>query len=220
MNFIYSINDIDNLWSFTKYVFSIGTYEKDCFDQLMFPLATIRDTIIFAIDQEYRWLDTDVDYIVIEKLIYYNVSTKIKQIGFYNKEHNHMIIFVKENIQSSYKQTGTTRSDFLYTLQCKPTMNHWLRFERFLIKLLEKNKQIYINNWAFFNTRYFEKINEKMQYRFQDTGHYFENFPELGYTIYSVYKMFSGSEIYITSLEKIKEVDSIFSSKKKDKTIL
>ena len=57
MDFLYSIHHINELWSFTKYVFSIGTYEGEYFEQLMFPLKTIEDTIIFAIDEKYHLLD-------------------------------------------------------------------------------------------------------------------------------------------------------------------
>ena len=210
MDFIYSLNTIDNLWSFNKYVFSIGTYQGEHFEQLMFPLKTVENTIIFAIDEKYNLLDTTVPFIQFEGLTYNNVSKKIKRNAFYNKEYNILIIFIDENIRSSYNEKGITHSDFLYTLDCNPKTNDWFIFERFLLELLEKNKTVYINNWAFFNTRYFEEVNHKLLYRYRDTGHYFEYFPELGYIVYNTYRMYPDSKIYITIQNKVKSIDSVF----------
>ena len=209
MDFLYSIHHISELWSFTKYVFSIGTYEGDYFEQLMFPLNTIEDTIIFAIDEKYHLLDKTVSSIEIDGLKYLNISKKTKLTSFYNKIHNTMIIFIDENIRSSYNEKGITHSDFLYTLECKPETKDWLIFERFLLQLIDKNKKIYINNWAFFNTRYFEEVNKKVLYRYRDTGHYFEYFPEVGYIVFNIYKLYPQSKLYITLYEKVQKIDSI-----------
>lgn len=210
MDFLYSIHHISGLWSFSKYVFSIGTYEGEYFEQLMFPLNTIEDTIIFAIDEKYNLLDKTVTSIEIEGLTYRNVSKKTKLPAFYNIVYNTMIIFIDENIRSSYHEKRSTRSDFLYTLECKPETKDWFIFERFLLQLVYKNKKIYINNWAFFNTRYFEEVNKKILYRYRDTGHYFEYFPELGYIIFNIYKLYPHCKLYITLYEKVQKIDSIY----------
>jgi hypothetical protein len=210
MDFIYSLSNIDKLWSFNKYVFSIGTYQGENFEQLMFPLKTVDNTIIFALDEKYGLFDFNKVYIEIDGLEYSNVSKQIKFNAFYNKEYNILIIFINENVRSSYNENGTTHLDFLYTLDCNPKTNDWFIFGRFLIELLEKNKKVYINNWAFFNTRYFEEVNHKLLYRYRDTGHYFEYFPELGYIIYNTYKMYPDSKIYITLCNKVKHIDSVF----------
>jgi len=210
MDFLYSIHHISELWSFTKYVFSIGTYEGEYFEQLMFPLKTIEDTIIFAIDEKYHLIDKTVFSIEIEGLKYLNISKKIKLPGFYNKVNNNMIIFIDKNIRSSYNEKGITHSDFLYTLECKPETNDWFIFERFLLQLVEKNKKIYINNWAFFNTRYFEEVNKKVLYRYRDTGHYFEYFPELGYIIFNIYTLYPECKLYITLYENVQKIDCIY----------
>jgi hypothetical protein len=210
MDFIYSLKQFDKLWSFNKYVFSIGTYEGSSFKQLLFPLIKNDNTLIFAIDEKYNLMDLDVNSIEIDGLKYINISKQIKLTAFYNKEFNNMIFFIPENVRSSYYKIGITHFDFMYTLECKPVTNDWFIFERFLLELVEKNKNIYINNWVFFNTRYFEEVNHKMLYRYRDTGHYFEYFPELGNIIYNTYKMYPDSKIYITLQNKIKHIDSIF----------
>ena len=57
MDFIYSLKQFDNLWSFNKYVFSIGTYEGSSFKQLLFPLIKNVHTLIFAIDEKYNLMN-------------------------------------------------------------------------------------------------------------------------------------------------------------------
>jgi 5'(3')-deoxyribonucleotidase len=99
MDFLYSIHHINGLFSFTKYVFSIGTYQGEYFEQLMFPLKTIEDTIIFAIDEKYHLLDKTVSYIEIEGLKYIkDYSGKLKQ-------------YIENNLEQKYSEVKQRRDN-------------------------------------------------------------------------------------------------------------
>lgn len=216
MDFLYSIKNIDDIFSFEKYIFSIGTFEgSDRFRQLLNSTTKYNNTIIFAIDQQYKLLELDdIASMKIENISFTNTSKKTKLQTFYNKELNMMIVFIPENIQSSYYEIGKTHNNFMYTIDCKAMKKEWILFERFLLELIEKNKKIYINNWVIFNTRYYEKKDEKMVYRYRNTGFFFEYFPELGYILYSVYKLYPNSKLFINVEEKFLPISQIFNLNK------
>lgn len=212
MDFFNSLKKYD-LWDFKKYVFSIGTYEGDSYRQACFPIKNYKDTLIFAIDEKYTEMDTSESSIFINN---YKLIQQKNKFMYYNEENNFMIIFNPNNIHSEYYQKGDlpVYSNFIWTLTCKPKSNKWESFEYVLFLLLKGNKRIYINNWAFFNSRYFEEVGGKIISRNRDIGHYFEYFPEIGYILKKLYNENKDIKLYISTyqnseivMKQIQEID-------------
>ena len=189
-NKIYS--SLDNI---NNVIFSLGTYERDSFNQLFFPMnnKVQNNSIVFGIDPEYSNFfakDKSSLFLTIneEQLKFSQLFIFKDTIVYYEKERNIQLYLIRNSIQTEYRGfRGETAESFEYTKDCSTRNDDWLVFYRLIEKLIRDEKNIYINNWVFTNSRYFKLINGNYKAFFSDIGHYFEYFPEIGFILNQLY---------------------------------
>lgn len=184
-----------DLYSYSNYVFSIGTHNN--LEQVFFPFAKmngpIQNSIIFAIDPDYHpeKLPTNLYYKYLDLRRIFNYSN---MVCYYDTENNVEVYFISESVTSSYTDYRYEAAEsFNYTLKCPTEAVEWRYVEEFLRKLVENRKNIYINNWAFMNSRYFKEIDGRMRCFSRDIGHFYEYFPELGYILHKLFTQYANS---------------------------
>lgn len=129
------------------------------------------------------------------------------EFSFYrNTELNFTICFIKDNLPT-FGQEYKKKTDFIYSFDRdftknkeinKNVYNFWTILNMRLKLLILNEKNIFINNFAFFNA-----------FSSRDRGHYFELFPELGYLLKILYdtnkKSGKVTKLFITVFEETSE---------------
>jgi hypothetical protein len=192
-------NVLDN---YNKYVFSFGTYENNSTKQTIHPFIKhnipINDSIIFTMDERYTdYKDGIFPLYHQQKRVNCHIKHQSNNYSVYENDDYSVIIFmIPKNVPTKYCQfRGNPQKNFHYTFGCTPN-SQWNAFSQFLSSLMNAEKYIYINNWAFYNLRYPDPIT--LKYKNGDNGHYFEHFPELGYILHKLIRYYKQPNLYIT----------------------
>lgn len=222
-NFVFSIGANESLYDYDQTIYPIKLGNTSENNTIIF--AIDRDYELSRMDEDLRIRlqlkdnaeesknnvnneNNKKESIKIISLKKYDLTCDTQpKFSFYrNKEINFAICFIKDNIPS-FVQEYSIKSNFKYSFDCdftknkeinKNIYNFWTNFNIKLKLLILKEKNIYINNFAFFNTP-----------SSKDRGHYFELFPELGYLLKKIYntskKIHIDIHLFITVFEETSE---------------
>jgi hypothetical protein len=201
MEFLKFFSDEACYSDYENIIFSIGTSELPTthLEQTVYPIikdkCSMDKSLIIAIDKLY-FRGEDIPQTVgfgYNQRVYELNKIEINNCNgkyFYkydnkNNDEKLLIGFFKENIPST-RYGGIVKNDFTYTFDIELTSNDendkkWKLFKSVIVKLLNADKKVFINNWAFTNSTIFERINQdRVVRRDVNIGHYYEFFPELG----------------------------------------
>ncbi len=210
-----------NIDKFNSCIFSIGTYEKNSFEQTFYPLKKkpTENSIILSIDPEYSsFKPQDVLFIesnnsntasssdtsLTDNQIKFNHLFSIHNIHcYYDFEKNIEFYIIPYKIDTDYPMfRGEAAESFEFSRDCSTTSMSWHSFYIIIQNFIKMNKNIYINNWAFTNSRYFKLVNGVHKPFYRDIGHFFEYFPEMGFILNQLYGCWSNRykiSIHITT---------------------
>lgn len=201
MNFLPLSKQLD-LFSFQNYIFSIGVYndsESELWRQVFYPMIddNLENTIIFAIDADFKQLPEAMVYRPV--LGYQKIQLKIsfQSLKIYSdSKRNITLVIIPENLPSHYEPLQPQYS-FRESLDYPPMNKDWIDFFYFIDALVLLQKNVYINNWVFFYTRTWKRVNGRQRLDSIDQGHFFENFPELGFILNIIALIAKKAPVYI-----------------------
>ena len=200
-------------------VLSIGTYQSNSFDQMLYA-GPIDDTIVIAIDPEYYRKRFYEETLFIQGRKYRSFNDFIQAgnplfISIYKcieaRHPRHLVVFIPQRLLTDYPEASNKdQGNFSYSFHLTPQNLNWIKFKDFLLHLIDLEYTVYINNWAFTNSRVELDINGHTKMVNQTIGTHFEYFPELGCILKQIYPRIEKSpRIFITIQPQIKRIDKL-----------